>query len=397
MKPVLFLWPVLVIGCTGNTMPPAVTPPAICEVAHPVASTVTDYQTFTARTQAVQSVDIKPRVTGYITKIKFIDGDMVTTDQVLFEIDNRPYKAALDKSKADVEYAKANLVKTQAFYDIGIAVQKENKAAISQQELDRRKGGRDEAIAQVKQAEAALESSQLNFDWCTVKSPMNGRANRHLVDIGALVSENMTTLTNIVSLTPMWAYFDVDQNSALKYQMLVKEGKVPSARGNSIPVQMALAQDQLFSIAGYTDFVANQLDPNTGSIRMRGVFDNAGGTIAAGLFARIRVPANTPHEALLITDRAIGTDQGQHFVLVLNAKNEVEYRAVELGQMHEGLREVMRTRRIIEQGPNGTQVTKDVEVLKPDDRVIVNGLQRVRPGEVAEPKLIDMKSFLPKK
>jgi len=385
---------ILLVGCRGNHTPPVATPTPIVEVARPVEQDVTDSQVFTARTQAVQSVDIKARVTGFVTAIKFTDGGDVTAGQVLYEIDDRPYKATLDKSKGDVEVAKANLTKAQAFYDIGLGVQKQNPAAISEQELERRKGARDEALGMVKQATAQEATAQLNFDWCKVTAPITGRINRHFVDVGDLVSENITLLTNIVSLKPMWAYFDVDQNSVERYEAVVREGKVVSPRKGQIPVQMALGVATAFTIPGTVDFVSNQLDPGTGSIRLRAVFTNDDSVLAAGMFARIRVPISSPHSALLVSDRAIGTGQGQRFVLVLNDKDEVEYRVVQVGQMHGELREVYRTRRITEPGATGLDSTKEVEVLRATDRLIINGLQRVRPGEKVEPRLVDMTTLL---
>ncbi len=384
----------LIIGCRGNHMTPVATPPPVVEVARPIEQEVTDHQIFTARTQAVQSIDIKPRVTGFITKLGFKDGGDVDPDQVLFEIDDRQYKAALDKSKADVEIAKANLTKTQAFYDIGLGVQKQNPAAISDQEIEKRRGGRDEAAGSVKQANAQLANAQLNFDWCKVRSPIAGRINRHFLDVGDLVTENMSLLTNIVSLKPMWAYFDVDQNSAEKYQAMVRAGTVVSARKGESPIQLALGTDTAFTISGTVDFVSNQLDPSTGSIRLRGNFTNDDGVLVAGMFARVRVPVSAPHKALLVSDRAIGTSQGQRFVLVVNDKDEVESRIVQVGQMQGELREVYRTRKVVEPGATGADSIKDFEVLRPTDRLIINGLQRVRPGDKVEPKLVDMTTLL---
>ena len=269
---------------------------------------------------------------------------------MLFEIDDRPYKAALDKN-ADVEVSKANLIKTQAFYDIGLSVQKQNPAAISDQEIEKRKGGRDEAVGSLKQAKAQVETAQLNFDWCKVTAPITGRINRHFVNLGDLVSENVTLLTNIVSLKPMWAYFDVDQNSSERYEAALRAGKVPSARTGEVPVALALGANTAFTIPGVVDFVSNQLDPGTGSIRLRAVFPNDDGLLAAGMFARVRVPVSAPHRALLVSDRAIGTGQGQRYVLVVNDKDEVEYRpVVQVGQMHGETREVYRTRRVTESG-----------------------------------------------
>lgn len=377
-------------GCDQKHPDPVPTPPPPVVVARPVEREVTDYQVFTARTQAVQSVDVKPRVTGYLTRIAFKDGDEVKKGDVLFEIDDRPYKADLDKALAAVETQKAALVKAQAEYDIGLDVQAQNPGAISKFEITRRLGARDEAAGALKNATAAADRAKLNYDWCKVTAPISGRANRHFVDVGNLVAQDVTTLTNIVSLRPMWAYFDVDENSAERYQALVKEGKVKSARASEIPVQMGLGADQGFPIRGVVDFVSNQLDPTTGSIRLRAVFENKDSRLTAGMFGRVRVPSSAPHKALLVTDRAVGTDQGQKFILVVNEKNEVERRPVEVGQMHNGLREVMRTRRALETGPQGQEVVKEVEALTPSDRVIVDGLQRARPGAAVNPKLVDM-------
>lgn len=381
-------------GCRGNHTTPVATPPPVVQVAHPVEQDVTDHQVFTARTQAVQSVDVKARVTGYLTKINFKDGGDVTAGQVLYEIDDRPYKAALDKAEADVEVAEASRVTTQAFYDIGISVRKQNPAAISDQEIEKRKGGRDEAVATLKQAKAQREIARLKFDWCKVTAPIAGRINRHLVNLGDLVGENVTLMTNIVSLKPVWAYFDVDQNSAERYQTAVREGKVASARKDEVPVALALGATGAFTIPGTVDFVSNQLDPGTGSIRLRAVFPNEDGVLVAGMFARVRVPVSSPHRALLVSDRAVGTGQGQRYVLAVNDKDEVEYRVVQVGQLHGELREVYRTRRVTEAGGVGADTVKEVEVLRPTDRLIVSGLQRVRPGDKVDPKLVDMTTLL---
>jgi RND family efflux transporter MFP subunit len=383
-------------GCDEKHPKLEATPPTVVIVSRPIELKVTDYQVFTARTQAVQSVDIKARVTGYLTKILFKDGDDVKEGAVLFEIDDRPYKAALDKAKAAVEFSDAALVKAQADYDIGLAVRKQSPGAISEQQLTVRLGSRDEAVTNVAQAKAAVESAQLNYDWCKVNSPISGRANTHFVDVGNLVTQNVTTLTNVVSLRPTWAYFDVDENSARRYQEKVQKGEVKSLLQNNIPVTMALTGDKDFAVSGATDFVSNQLDPNTGSIRVRAVFSNDKGSLLAGMFGRIRVPIGAPHLALLVADSAIGTNQGQRFVLVVSDQNDVEYRAVDVGDVHGGLREVMRFREVTETGADGQGILKQVEVLKAADRVIVDGLQRVRPGAKVDPRLVDMTTFLVK-
>ena len=192
----------------------------------------------------------------------------------------------------------------------------------------------------------------------------------------------------------MWAYFDVDENTLLSYQALVESGAVKSARKNLLPVDMALEDNKGFPFAGVIDFVSNQLDPNTGSIRLRAEFPNADQNLLAGMFGRIRVPSSAPHQALLVNDQAIGTNQGQKFILVVNNQHEVEYRPVDTGQLHDSLREVMRFRSVTEPGPQGKDITKQVEVLNPQDLVIVDGLQRVRPAEKVEVRLVNMTTLL---
>jgi RND family efflux transporter MFP subunit len=399
-------------GCDQKHPQAAETPPTVVLVSRPVErKDVTDYQVFTARTQAVQSVDVKARVSGFLTKILGKDGDDVKEGEVLFQIDDRPYKAALDQAqatlshaKASLDLAKAALVKAQAEYDIGLAVQKQEKGDISEQEVVKRLGARDEAkaniavaTASIGQAQAAVDLAQLNYDWCKVTAPIGGRTTRHLVNAGDMVTQGVTVLDNIVSLKPVWAYFNVDQITALEVQRLMREGKIKVARKGEIPVGMSLgaASDETFPIAGIIDYVSNQLDPNTGSIQVRAVFPNEDETLVAGLFARIRVPIAAPHDALLVNDRAIGTDQGQRFVMVVNDKNEVEGRMVEVGQLHDGLREVYRFRTVTEPGPDGKTTARNVEVLKPTDWLVVDGLMRARPGNKVEPKHVDMQTLLP--
>lgn len=387
---------VALVGCSEKRPELVTPPPPVVMVATPVERSVTDYQVFTVRTEAVESVDIKARVTGYLKEILFKDGADVNAGDVLFKIDDRPYKAALDEAKANVAYSKAALVEAEANYQIGMNVRKANPAAISEQEINQRLGARDEAAASVLQAEASVESAQLNFDWCTVAAPIAGRIDRHFVDAGNLVSQDVTSLTNIVTIKPIWAYFDVDQNTALDVEKLIAAGKIKSARETTIDVGLSLGEDPGFPIAGSIDFVSNQLDPNTGSLRVRAVFPNEDGFIGSGMFGRVRVPIGAPHDALLVVDQAVGTNQGQKYVLVVNEQNQVEYRAVEVGQVQDGLREVKRFREIAQPGQSGADAMTQVEVLKPTDRIIVQGLQRVRPGVTVTPQQVDMLTLMVK-
>jgi RND family efflux transporter MFP subunit len=399
-------------GCDDKAPKAVDSPPPTVLVSRPVEGKgVTDYQVFTARTQAQQSVDVKARVSGFLTKILFKDGADVKEGDVLFQIDDRPYKASLDQAKANLSHAKASLdlaqaalVKAQADYDIGLAVQKNDKGAISDQELVRRQGARDEAKANISvttagigQAQAALDMAQLNYDWCKVTAPISGRTTRHLLNAGDMVTQGVTVLDNIVSLKPIWAYFNVDQRTAQQAQVLIREGKLPSPRKGEFPVGMnvGVGNDDAFPIAGTIDYVSNQLDPNTGSIQVRATFPNEDEALVAGLFARIRVPIAAPHDALLVNERALGTDQGQRFIVVVNDKNEVERHMVEVGQVHDGLREVYRFRTVMEPGGDGKTTARKVEVLKPTDWVVVEGLMRARSGDKVEPKHVDMQTLLP--
>lgn len=370
-------------------------PPASVEVSPPVQRDVCDYQVFTARTQATQSVEVRPRVSGYLTKIDFKDGEDVEAEQVLFEIDDRPYAAALEQARGQLEVAQASLLRSQAELEIGLNTQKNNPGAISRQDLTRRQGARDEARGQLEIAKGALAQAELNFGWCRVKAPIAGRTNRHFVDVGNLITQGETTLTNIVSLKPIWAYFDVDENTVLRVQSLVAEGKMKSARANAVDVEMALGNTSDFNLAGVVDFVSNQLDPNTGSIRCRAVFPNESGTLVAGMFGRIRVPVSAKHPALLVRESAIGMQQGAHFVMAVNGDDTVEQRIVVVGAVHDGLREVMPTRVVVQAGPNGAPTSREVVVLAATDRIVINGLQRVRPGAKVRPIPADMLTLQP--
>lgn len=383
----------LTAGCDRRNPKVAETPPPVVMVATPVQRFVHETREFTARSQAVKSVNVKPRVTGYLTKICFEDGAMVKENDVLFEIDDRPYKAALEQAEGAVEVGKASLIKTQADYDIAVNIKKLNAMAISQEDLNKAMGARDESKGQLDKAKANLENAKLNYGWCKVTSPIEGRAARHLIDVGNLVNQDMTVLTNVVSLKPMWVYFDVDQNTATAYEALAKKGEVIEARSGKAGVDLLLPGNKNPYI-GKIDYVSNQADPGTASITVRATFPNDDGMLFAGLFGRIKVPVSAEHMALLVADSAVGTNQAQRYVLVVGSDNTVEYRIVDVGQIHHGLREVMPTREVDEPGKDGRLVTKTVEVLKADDRIIVDGLQRVRPGIKVEPKSVDMITLL---
>ncbi|QDU63966.1 Efflux pump periplasmic linker BepF [Planctomycetes bacterium Pan216] len=385
----------LLVACGDKNPKAVVTTPPVVEVAHPIERTVTDYEVFTGETQAVQSVNVTARVTGYLTKINFRDGQDVKANDILFEIDDRPYKAALEQAKGEVEYNQANLLTAQAQLDIALKTQKDNPAAISKLEINKRQGLRDEAQGSLKASQAQLADAQLNYDWCKVRSPIDGRTDRHFVDVGNLVTADKTKLTNIVSLAPMWVYFYVDQRTVLKIRELVLGGKLPSAMSNTTPAELGLANNNEFPFEGYLDFVGNQVQADTGSIWVRGTFPNTDHRLLSGLFARIRVPVSPPYEALLVADAAVSINQSEYYVLVVDENDEVVYRPVEVGQVQDGFRQVLPQRQVSEPGKEGETTTKTYKALSPTDRVIVRGMQRVRSGIKVSPKLVDMVSQLP--
>jgi RND family efflux transporter MFP subunit len=391
---VLSIITLLPVACDEKHPRVVATPPPVVEVSLPVQRQVTDYQVFIARTAAVESVDIKARVTGYLTEILFKDGDEVAKGKVLFRIDDRTYKAALDLARETLKFSQASLKKAQADLQIGLDVQKQSTGAISHQDIVKREAARDEAKASVGQALASLEKAQLYFDWCTVASPISGRINRHFIDVGNMVSQDVSVLTNIVSLKPTWAYFDVDEKTVLNIKGLVEQGLIPSVRKDEAAVEMTLASGVGDIFKGTINFISNQLDPNTGSLHVRAVFPNEDGRLGAGLFGRIKMPTSAEHPALLVNEQAIGTNQGQKYILVVNDKKEVEYRIVEVGQLFDGMREV-KPFKTIKEDSGGKEVTRKVEVLKATDRVIVDGLQRARPGTTVDPRLVSMQTLMP--
>jgi RND family efflux transporter MFP subunit len=349
---------------------------AIVIVSHPVNETVTDYVDFTGRTDAVESVEIRARVTGFLKKVQFKDGAEVKAGELLYQIDDREYQADLDSATAELATAQAH--QDKATTDLKRTTALRDKGSVSAEEFDRTDAAKKEADASVESAKAKQERARLNVEFSTIAAPIAGKISRTEVTEGNLIRADNTLLTTIVSVDPIDAYFDLDERTLLTVRKRMREGKLKiESEDEKIPVEMGLATDDGYPKHGIVDFVDNRINAATGTVRMRGVFANPEyqpqrREMAPGLFARIRVPLGDPHPALLVTDRAIGTDQGQKFVYVVDSKNEVAFRAVKLGSVQNGLRVI-------------------TEGLDSSDSIIIDGLQRVRPGSSVTPKPGDMR------
>jgi RND family efflux transporter MFP subunit len=341
-------------------------------VAQVLEKRVKDWDEFTGRLQAVETVEIRPRVTGYIDKVAFTEGSMVKRGTLLFVIDPRPYQAEYDRAASDVkryktalELGNIELARVQRLRDSG---------AVSQEELDERKSTVASAEANVAGSEAALEAASLNLNFTKVTSPIDGRVSRAEVTRGNLVTGGTnggTLLSSVVSMDPIYIYFDADEQSYLRYSQMARDGERVSSRDSGNPVQVGLANEEGFPHAGTVDFVDNQLNPQTGTIRARAVLANKDGRFTPGLFARVQLLGSGEYQAILIDDRAVNTDQSQKYVLLLGADNKVEYRKVKLGRVIDGLRVVR-------------------EGLKAGDVIVVNGAQRVHPGVAVTPQRVSM-------
>jgi RND family efflux transporter MFP subunit len=344
-----------------SSAPPAPPPPQVT-VAAAVGREITDWDEFTGHLEAVDMVEVRPRVSGYVQRVAFDEGSDVKKGDVLFVIDPRPYaaevaraKAALAQARTHVQLARSEAERAERL----VAVQ-----AISREEFDARTSASAEGDAEVRAAEAALETAQLNLEWTTVRAPISGRVGRAQVTPGNLVQAGGAggpPLTTVVSLDPIYMYFDGDEQTYLKYVGFARPSATSARHAAKQPVYMGLANEDGYPHKGTIDFVDNRLDPVAGTIRARAVFPNHDHRLTPGLFARIKLVGSHKYRATLIRDAAVGTDQDRKFVFVLGADSTVDYRAITLGPLYDGLR-------VVKQG------------LEPGERVVVNGLQRVRAG-----------------
>jgi multidrug efflux system membrane fusion protein len=399
-------------GCSGTPGPPEKRPPTVT-VSYPLQREVTDYQDYTGRTAAVDSVQVQARVTGYLDKIYFKEGSEVRGDNrvpcvtrlagilaapqgpllaaadlfpgelhagdLLYEIDPRPYQAAYEAAKAQVAKDAASLELAKQNNTRFKTLAKEKEGAVTQVDLDQYQSQQDQALAALDQSRANLVTAKLNLDWTQVTSPVAGLVGRLLVTRGNLIVANQTTLTTVVAQDPMWVYFDMDEPTALQVRQLARQGKFgPATPGHppAIPFQLQLGNDKGFPHQAILDFVNNQIDQATATLLIRAVFPNprpANGprVFTPNNFVRVRVPTSPPYQALLVSPEAVGTDQDLKYVFVVDQDNKVVRHNVKLGSLQDGLQVI-------------------TEGVKPEERVIVTGIQRVQQDATVTPTVVDM-------
>lgn len=357
---------VFLTGCEKPAQPPAASAPPVT-VAHPTKRTVTDWDEFTGRFDAIEQVQVRARVTGFVMSVEFKDGALVKAGELLYVIDPRQYQAVAEQAKGQLADAKAKIELAER--ELSRAESLIKTQAVAESIVDQRRQQLQSAQAAAMQAEGALQRADLDVEYTKVRAPIDGRVSRHLVTVGNLVQgseSGATLLTSIVSLDPIHVYFDMDESIYIKNSKLWFEGKRPSSRDTANPVQIILSGDTKPSREGAMDFLDNRLDVGTGTLRGRALVQNQDLSILPGQFARVRVLGSSPYEALLLPDTAIATDQSRKIVFVVKADDTVEARPVTLGPLDDGLR-------VIREG------------LKADDRVIVEGLQRARIGAKVAP------------
>lgn len=339
-------------------------PPAVdVDVATVLSQTITDWQSYSGRLEAVDHVDVRPLVPGTIVAVHFKDGALVKKGDPLFTIDPRPYQAEVDRAAAQLAAAKARASYTST--DAARADRLLVDNAIARRDYDEKQNASREASAAVKAAEAALEAAQVNLGYTSVTAPVTGRVSRAELTVGNVVTAGAGAplLTTLVSVSPIYASFDVDEQTYLQY--------LGRDRNAKVPVTLGLANENGYSRKGVITSVDNRLDTSSATIRVRATFDNTDGSLVPGLYARVRVGGGDAHPAILIDDAAVGTDQARKYVLVVDGSNKVQYREVKLGALHDNLR-------VVNSG------------LKAGERIVVNGLMRARPNEPVQPHTVDM-------
>jgi membrane fusion protein, multidrug efflux system len=356
----------LLAGCDSRPAATAGGPPPVT-VANPLQKSITEWDEYTGRFEAIETVEVRARVSGFIDSIHFNEGQMVKQGDLLFVIDRRPYQIAVEQAKADVERAKAKL--EIASLDVQRATPLVRSQSLTGREFDTRKSTERDAAGQVGSAEAAVKQAELNLEWTEVRAPTTGRISDHRVDRGNLITGGQTgatLLTVIVSIDPIHFVFDGAEADFLRYLRLAASGARPSSRDVQNPVSVRLADETEFSHSGRMDFVDNALNAKTGTIRGRAVFENGNGLLTPGFFGRLRLFGGE-RETLLVPDGAIASDQSRKIVFTVAGDGTVGTKLVELGPIVDGLR-------VIRSG------------LAPADRIVIDGLQRARPGQKVKPE-----------
>ena len=358
-------------ACTRVETQGAAPPPPQVTAAAAIARDVTEWDEFTGRLEAVQSVSVRPRVSGLIARVSFEEGSLVQQGQILFEVDDRPFQAQAARLRA--ELAEAAATRDRAASELRRADRLSAENAISLEERERRAGASAEALARYDAVAAALRAAELDLEFTKVVSPIAGRVSRALVTRGNLVSGGQgeaTLLTTVVSVDPIYASFDADEQTFLRYGDRVRKERTTAGAGELL-IRMALADEHTFAHTGTLQFLDNQLDPSTGTINGRAVFRNTDRRLTPGLFVRLRLPGTVSYPGVLVEDRAVGTDLDRRFVLVVDKDKKVESRPVTLGPVIDGLR-------VVRKG------------LAAGELVVVNGLQRVRPGVQVNAAIVPM-------
>jgi RND family efflux transporter MFP subunit len=377
----LLLAPTLIaLGCNRHTpAPPAKEPPDV-EFATPVYDTVSDYEDFTGRTEGIPMVEVRARVSGELVKVHFTDGDEVKEGDPLFDIDPRLFEDERDRAKATLSQTDASFARKKKLLDRAKVLRIAGTNTV--EDLENAGFDYDEAKASRDQAAANLKNAELNLEFCHVRAPQAGRTSRKKIDVGNQVTANVTPLTTIVALDPMFANFDMDERTLIRLRKRIQKKELPSIRVSKMPVLIGLADEEGYSLQGSFEFAENMLDAGTGTLRMRVKIENPErGTrrlLSPNMFVRVRFPVGIPHKALLVPEEALVSDQGIRHLFVLDANNKVQDRRVKLGQLQGELR-------VIEEG------------LTPTDRVIVRGQQRVRAGVEVKPREVKKDTYLVKK
>ncbi|PKH07028.1 efflux RND transporter periplasmic adaptor subunit [Moritella sp. Urea-trap-13] len=359
-------------ACDSETSPQSQTqsrPAPKVSVAKVINEPVTEWDEFTGRLEAPEQVTLIPRVSGYINSVNFDEGSIVKKGAVLFQIDPNVFTAEVQRLKAKLSSAK--IAEQLAKNDYQRAFKLYNKKAVSEELIDTRQANMHQTTAEVASVKAALMSAELDLAYTQVKAPIAGRVSYANVTMGNYVTAGKTELTSLVSTAHMYAYFDVDEQTYLRYAQLTAQHKRNDQRSDHNPVFMALANENNFTHTGVIDFVDNAINHTTGTIRVRARFANHDNDLLPGLFTRLRIAGSATYDGILVDDKAIGTDLNNKFVLVVDADNKLQYRGVDLGEKVQGLR-------IVKQG------------LFADDKIVVNGLQKVRPNMVVTPNMVDM-------